>query len=50
MWRGNMTELSDELVDKIENYLRGKKINLHSEELNQIRDMLDSILENYEDI
>lgn len=44
-----MTELSDELVDKIENYLRGKKINLNSEELNQIRDMLDSILENYED-
>lgn len=44
-----MTELSDELVDKIENYLRDKKINLNSEELNQIRDMLDSILENYED-
>ena len=44
-----MTELSDELVDKIENYLRGKKINLNSEELNQIRDMFDSILENYED-
>ena len=44
-----MTELSDELVDKIENYLRGKKIKLTSEELNQIRDMLDSILENYED-
>lgn len=44
-----MTELSDELVDKIENYLRGKRINLNSEELNQIRDMLDSILENYED-
>lgn len=44
-----MTELSDELVDKIEKYLRGKMINLNSEELNQIRDMLDSILENYED-
>ena len=44
-----MTELSDELVDKIENYLRGKKIRLASEELNQIRYMLDSILENYED-
>lgn len=44
-----MTELSDELVDKIEKYLRGKRINLNSEELNQIRDMLDSILENYED-
>ena len=44
-----MTELSDELVDKIENYLRGKRINLNSEELNQIRDMFDSILENYED-
>ena len=44
-----MTELSDELVDKIENYLRSKKIGLASEELNQIRDMLDSILENYED-
>ena len=44
-----MTELSDELVDKIENYLRSKKIRLASEELNQIRDMLDSILENYED-
>ena len=49
MWRDNMTELSDELVDKIENYLRGKMINLNSEELNQIRDMFDSILENYED-
>lgn len=44
-----MTELSDELVDNIEAYLRVKKINLNSEELNQIRDMLDSILENYED-
>ena len=44
-----MTELSDELVDKIENYLRGKRINLNSEELNQIMDMFDSILENYED-
>ena len=44
-----MTELSDELVDKIEKYLRGKMINLNSEELNQIRDMFDSILENYED-
>lgn len=44
-----MTELSDELVDKIEKYLRGKNIKLTSEELNQIRDMLDSILENYED-
>ena len=44
-----MTELSDELVDKIENYLRGKKIKLTSEELNQIRYMFDSILENYED-
>ena len=44
-----MTEISDELVDNIEAYLRVKKINLNSEELNQIRDMLDSILENYED-
>lgn len=44
-----MTEISDELVDNIEDYLRVKKINLNSEELNQIRDMLDSILENYED-
>lgn len=44
-----MTELSDDLVDNIEAYLRVKKINLNSEELNQIRDMFDSILENYED-
>ena len=44
-----MTEISDELVDNIEAYLRVKKINLNSEELNQIRDMFDSILENYED-
>ena len=44
-----MTEISDELVDNIEAYLRVKKINLNSEELNQIRDMLDSILENYKD-
>ena len=44
-----MTEISDELIDNIEAYLRVKKINLNSEELNQIRDMLDSILENYED-
>ena len=44
-----MTELSDELVDNIEMFLSGKVINLNTKELEQVRDLLDGILENYEE-
>ena len=44
-----MTELSDELVDKIEMFLSDKGINLSIKELEQVRDLLDGILENYEE-
>lgn len=44
-----MTELSDELVDNIEMFLNVKGINLSTEELEQVRDLLDGILENYEE-
>jgi hypothetical protein len=44
-----MTELSDELVDNIEMFLSGKGINLNTKELEQVRDLLDGILENYEE-
>ena len=44
-----MTELSDELVDNIEMFLSGKCINLNTKELEQVRDLLDGILENYEE-
>ena len=42
-----MTELSDELVDNIEMFLSGKGINLNTKELEQVRDLLDGILEKY---
>ena len=44
-----MTELSDELVDNIEMFLSSKGINLNTKELEQVRDLLDGILENYEE-
>lgn len=44
-----MTELSDELVDNIEIFLSVKGVNLSTEELEQVRDLLDGILENYEE-
>ena len=44
-----MTELSDELVDNIEMFLSSKGINLSTKELEQVRDLLDGILENYEE-
>ena len=44
-----MTELSDALVDNIEMFLSSKGINLNTKELEQVRDLLDGILENYEE-
>ena len=44
-----MTELSDALVDNIKMFLSGKGINLNTKELEQVRDLLDGILENYEE-
>ena len=44
-----MTELSDELVDNIEMFLSVNGINLNTKELEQVRDLLDGILENYEE-
>ena len=44
-----MTELTDELIDKIEVYLAHNNIELGNNELDQIRDVLDSILEKYEE-
>lgn len=44
-----MTELSDELVDNIEMFLSVRGINLNAKELEQVRDLLDGILENYEE-
>lgn len=44
-----MTELSDELVDNIAMFLSVRGINLSAKELEQVRDLLDGILENYEE-
>lgn len=44
-----MTEITDELVDKIENFLAHKWIDLDNSELDQIRDALDTVLEKYEE-
>lgn len=44
-----MTETTDELVDKIENFLARKGIELDNNELDQIRDTLDTVLEKYEE-
>ena len=44
-----MTELSDTLVDNIEMFLSVKGIKLNTKELEQVRDLLDGILENYEE-
>lgn len=44
-----MTEITDELVDRIENFLAHKGIDLDNSELDQIRDALDMVLEKYEE-
>lgn len=43
----NITEISDQLLDKIEKALDTLNIELTIEELDDIRDVLDKILENY---
>lgn len=43
-----MTELVDELVDMIGMNLANKRVELSVEELDEIRSLLDDILEKYE--
>lgn len=43
----NITEISDQLLDKIEKALDTLNIELTIEELDEIRDTLDKVLENY---
>lgn len=43
-----MTELVDELVDIIESKLGKRKIELTAQELDEVRDILDSIIDNHE--
>ena len=44
-----MTELTDELIDKIETWLDKKDIELGVQELDELRETLDNILEKYEE-
>ena len=43
-----MEELVDEIVVSIERKLNGHNIELDNSEMDEIRDLLDRILENYE--
>lgn len=43
----DITEISDQLLDKIEKSLDTINIELTNEELDDIRDVLDKVLENY---
>ena len=43
-----MEELVDEIVVGIERKLNGHNIELDNSEMDEIRDLLDTILENYE--
>ena len=43
-----MEELVDEIVVAIERKLNGHNIELDNSDMDEIRDLLDSILENYE--
>lgn len=44
-----MIELVDKLVDKIERFLITAKVELDQKELDEVRDVLDSVLGKYEE-
>lgn len=44
-----MTELTDELVDKLETWLDKRNVELSTEGLDELRETLDNILEKYEE-